>query len=129
MQDPFDATKTPPPVEDLGGVQLGRFRVESKIGSGGMGQVYCAQDTTLKRRVAIKRMSPDLQATRAGTDRFLREAQRASALNHPNIASIYDVFEEKGEVFLVMEFVEGTTLRQYLASHKLTLQEFLSIGI
>ena len=129
MQEPFDATKTPPSVEDLGGVLLGRFRVESKIGSGGMGQVYCAQDTTLKRRVAIKRMSPDLQATRAGTERFLREAQRASALNHQNIAAIYDVFEEKGEVFLVMEFVEGTTLRQYLGSHKLTLQEFLSIGI
>jgi eukaryotic-like serine/threonine-protein kinase len=129
MQDPFDATKTPPPLDDLGGAQLGRFRVESRIGSGGMGQVYRAQDMTLKRAVAIKRMAPQLQETRLGTERFLKEAQRASALNHPNIAAIYDVFEEKGEVYLVMEFIEGTTLRQYVASHKLTLPEFLAIAI
>ena len=75
-----------------------------------MGQVYRAQDMTLKRTVAIKRMAPQLQATRLGTERFLKEeAQRASALNHPNIAAIYDVFEEKGEVYLVMEFIEGAT--------------------
>jgi serine/threonine-protein kinase len=94
-----------------------------------MGQVYRAQDTILKRTVAIKRMAPQLQQTRVATDRFLKEAQRASALNHPNIAAIYDVFEENGEVYLVMEYIEGTTLRQYLASHKLTLPEFLAIAI
>jgi tetratricopeptide (TPR) repeat protein/tRNA A-37 threonylcarbamoyl transferase component Bud32 len=129
MQDPLDATKTPLHVDFLGGAHLGRFRVVSKIGSGGMGQVYRAHDTTLKRTVAIKRMAPQLQQGRLGTDRFLKEAQRASALNHPNIAAIYDVFEENGEVYLVMEFIEGTTLRQYVGTHKLTLPEFLAIAV
>jgi len=129
MQDPQDATKTPPPVDDLSGLQLGRFRVEARIGSGGMGQVYGAQDSVLKRLVAIKRMAPQLNESQVGRERFLKEAQRVSALNHPNIAAIYDVFEENGEVFLVMEFVQGTTIRQYLASHKFTPAEFLSIAI
>src|SRR5260370_13255870 len=76
-----------------------------------MGQVYRAEDTKLKRVVAIKRMAPRLQQDDRDRRRFLREAQQASALNHPNIAAIYDVIEEQGEIFLIMEYVEGTPLR------------------
>src|SRR5512142_1906135 len=106
MNDHQDALKTPPSsgLDDLVGRTLGRFRVEDRIGSGGMGFVYRAQDTVLKRTVAIKRVAPHLHFSQTGREKFLREAQRSSALNHPNIAAIYDVLEQKGEAFLVMEY-------------------------
>lgn len=130
MNDRKDAIKTPPSaVDDLVGRTLGRFRVESRIGSGGMGFVYKAQDTVLKRTVAIKRLAPQLHLNQTSREKFLREAQRSSALNHPNIAAIYDVLEEKGEAFLVMEYIEGETLRRHPAFHKFTTPEFLGIAI
>jgi eukaryotic-like serine/threonine-protein kinase len=130
MNDRQDATKTPPSaLDDLIGKTLGRFRVEDRIGSGGMGSVYKAQDTVLKRTVAIKRLTHQLQVGEIGRERFLREAQRSSALNHPNIASIYDVIEQNTEYLLVMEYVEGKTLRQHLGSHKFTIPEFLRIAV
>lgn len=93
-----------------------------------MGQVYAAEDTTLKRRVAIKRMAPQPHSDPRDLKRFLKEAQRASALNHPNIAAIYDVLENEGEVLLVMEYVEGITLR-YRFAEAITFEEFLDIAI
>src|SRR6266496_6501175 len=102
----------------LTGTVAGRFVIQKLLGVGGMGQVYEAQDTKLKRIVAIKRMAPTLQQDERDRRRFLREAQQASALNHPNIAGIYDVIEEEGEVFLIMEYVEGTPLRSVLQAHK-----------
>src|SRR5262249_25946852 len=97
---------------------------------GGMGQVYQAQDTKLKRIVAIKRMAPKLQQDERDRRRFLREAQQASALNHPNIAAIYDVIEENDDVLLVMEYVEGTPLRSVLQGKKgLSTDEFYNIGV
>jgi serine/threonine-protein kinase len=93
-----------------------------------MGEVYRAIDTRLKRTVAIKRMSVRGTLTAEDHTLFLREGQRASSLQHPNIASIYDVFEEEGEVFLVMEFVEGTTLRSRIGT-PMPLEEFLDIAI
>jgi serine/threonine-protein kinase len=129
MNDRQDAIKTPPSALDgLVGKTLGRFRIEDRIGSGGMGHVYRAQDTVLKRTVAIKRLAPKFHVDEIGRERFLREAQRSSALNHPNIAAIYDVLQQNGEVFLVMEYIEGKTLRQYLSSHKFTIGEFLPIA-
>src|SRR5574338_1535275 len=108
MNDHQDALKTPPSaLDDLVGKTLGRFRVEDRIGSGGMGFVYRATDTVLRRTVAIKRLAPQTHVGEIGRERFLREAQRSSALNHPNIASIYDVMEQNNEDFLVMEYVEG----------------------
>jgi serine/threonine protein kinase len=98
--------------KDLPTTVVGRFVLGQRLGSGGMGQVYAAQDTLVTRRVAIKRMAPDLQFDEADRARFLKEAQRASILNHPNIAAIYDVLEEKGEILLVMEYIEGITLRR-----------------
>jgi serine/threonine protein kinase/tetratricopeptide (TPR) repeat protein len=112
-------TSTPSPrANTLTGTVAGRFAIVRLLGVGGMGQVYQAQDTKLKRVVAIKRMAPKLQQDEHDRRRFLREAQQASALNHPNVAGIYDVIEEEGEVFLIMEYVEGTPLRAVLQARK-----------
>src|SRR6202167_4631901 len=113
--------KTPPAApadaaaDALTGTTVGRFAIVKRLGAGGMGQVYGAEDTTLKRFVAIKRMAPQPNSTAADRKRLLKEAQRASALNHPNVGGIYDVLEHGGELWLVMEYVEGETLRHRLA--------------
>jgi tetratricopeptide (TPR) repeat protein/predicted Ser/Thr protein kinase len=98
--------------EDLTGAVVGRFVIRSRLGGGGMGEVYRAEDTALKRLVALKRLAPRLRADLQYRRRFLKEAERASSLTHKNIAGIYDIFEAQGEPFLVMEYVEGTTLRE-----------------
>src|SRR5262249_10437661 len=114
---------------DLIGRAVGRFAVRSRIGRGGMGEVYLAEDTKLKRQVALKRMSPRLQTDAESRRRFLHEAERVSALsNHPNVAALYDVLEDSGETFLVMEYVEGTSLRQRM-NRPLETDEFVSIAI
>ncbi len=114
----------------LTGTVAGRFVILKLLGAGGMGQVYQAQDTKLKRVVAIKRMAPRLQQDEHDRRRFLREAQQASALNHPNIASIYDVIEEQGEILLIMEYVEGTPLRAKLRAHQdFSADEFFKVAI
>src|SRR5262249_34315446 len=124
-------TPTPSPrAITLTGTVAGRFVIARLLGAGGMGQVYQAQDTKLKRIVAIKRMAPKLQQDERDRRRFLREAQQASPLNHPNIAAIYDVIEENDDVLLVMEYVEGTPLRSVLQGKKgLSTDEFYNIGV
>ena len=102
----------------LSGTIAGRFVILKLLGAGGMGQVYQAEDTKLKCIVAIKRMAPRLQEIPSDRRRFLREAQQASALNHSNVAGIYDVIEEGGEIFLIMEFVGGTPLRSVMQGPK-----------
>src|SRR6266851_5436043 len=128
MTDPQDALKTPLTVNDLTSSVVGRFALRGLLGAGGMGQVYRAEDTTLKRVVAIKRMAPQWQFDERDRQRFLKEAQRASALNHPNIAAIYDVMEDKGQILLVMEYIEGVTLRQRM-KEPISIEEFLDIAI
>ena len=108
------------------GVLAGRFHIEARLGAGGMGEVYRARDTTLRRLVAIKRTQH--AASETDRKRFLHEGQRASALNHPGIAAIYDVFTEGGEVYLVMEYVEGETLRARL-ERPISDSEFRRIAI
>jgi serine/threonine protein kinase/tetratricopeptide (TPR) repeat protein len=128
MQEP-PLGETRSDAGELTGTVAGRFAIVKMLGAGGMGQVYQAQDTKLKRVVAIKRMAPRLQQNEDDRRRFLREAQQASALNHPNIASIYDVIEENGEIFLVMEYVEGTPLRAFLQARKdFSPDEFFKIA-
>ncbi|HLY60421.1 MAG TPA: protein kinase [Terriglobia bacterium] len=100
--------------ESLTGTTVGRFAIGARLGAGGIGEVYRAEDTKLKRSVAIKRLSPKLRADERYRRRFLKEAIQASSLNHPNIAGLYDVLEDGGEILLVMELVEGATLRQRL---------------
>jgi serine/threonine protein kinase/tetratricopeptide (TPR) repeat protein len=109
------------------GTTVGRFVLGERLGAGGMGQVYIAQDTLLTRKVAIKRMAPELQFDAQDRARFLKEAQRASILNTPNIAAIYDVLEDKGEVLVVMEYIEGITLRKR-CERPVSIQEFVSIA-
>jgi tetratricopeptide (TPR) repeat protein/predicted Ser/Thr protein kinase len=130
-----DQIKTPPPATNadaaadaLTGTTVGRFAISRRLGAGGMGQVYGAEDTTLKRFVAIKRMAPQANSTAADRKRLLKEAQRASALNHPNVGGIYDVIEHAGELWLVMEYVEGETLRNRL-TRPISTDEFFAIAI
>src|SRR5258708_33356522 len=108
MQEPLSSSSGG--VAVLSGTVAGRFVIAKLLGAGGMGQVYQAQDVKLKRVVAIKRMAPRLQQDEGDRRRFLLEAQQASALNHPNIASIYDVIAEQGEILLNLEYVVGTPL-------------------
>jgi tetratricopeptide (TPR) repeat protein/tRNA A-37 threonylcarbamoyl transferase component Bud32 len=114
--------------EDLTGRTLGRFHVEHRLGEGGMGEVYLAQDTRLKRKVALKRIAPQFRAAPRLAERFRREVELASRLSHPNIAAVYDVFEYEGESFLVMEYVEGQTLRTRLHGDPIPIEEFLDIA-
>lgn len=128
MPDFSDQVRTPPVQYDLTGRTIGRFSIEARLGSGGMGEVYRALDTRLQRTVAIKRMSWRDGLTAADRAQFLREGQRASSLNHPNIAAIYDVIEENEDILLVMEFVDGTTLREHLGK-PMPLDRFFPIAL
>jgi eukaryotic-like serine/threonine-protein kinase len=128
MNEPQDSSESRPIVRELTGTISGRFTLRGLLGAGGMGQVYRAEDNTLKRVVAIKRMAPKLQFEERDRQRFLKEAQRASALNHPNIAAIYDVLEVQGEILLVMEYIEGVTLRMRMLQ-PITIAEFLDVAI
>ena len=110
------------------GTVAGRFAIENRVGTGGMGEVYRAQDTRLKCAVALKRLAPALRKDTLYRRRLMEEAQRSAQMrNEPRVAAVYDVLETPDECFLVMEYVEGETLRQRL-SKPIQLQEFLHIA-
>jgi serine/threonine protein kinase len=111
------------------GTRLGHYEIRSKIGEGGMGEVYLAEDLRLRRRVALKVLPPHLAADADRLHRFEREAFAASALNHPNILTIFEFGAEAQTHFLVAEFVEGLSLRQRLAGGPLPLPECLDMTI
>lgn len=90
---------------------LSHYRIISKIGAGGVGEVYLAQDTKLNRKVALKILPAELAANNDRMRRFVQEPQAAAALNHPNIAHIYEIGDDDGTNFIAMEFVDGLTLR------------------
>jgi len=118
----------PSPPRDLTGTTIGRFAIRTRLGGGGMGEVYRAEDTKLKRPVALKRVTPAHGNREHFRRRFLREAECASRINDRHIAGVYDVLEENGELYLVMEYVEGQTLRERICQ-PMTLGEFLEIAI
>ena len=115
-------------VPCLTGLTVSRFCIGERLGGGGMGEVYRARDTKLGRTVALKRMAPSLRDDPAARRRFLGEAVRTSRLNDSHIAALYDVLEQGRDILLVMEYVEGETLRQRLR-HSLTLEQFLEIAV
>ncbi len=127
------ATARSEPAEPSGefvGRRVGRFHIRSVVGAGGMGEVYLAEDTVLHREVAVKRLSPKLRSDADARRQILKEAQRASALSSPHIASVYDVVEDEDELLLVMEYVEGVSLRHKIrAANGMRLEEFLPIAI
>jgi serine/threonine protein kinase/Tol biopolymer transport system component len=111
------------------GTELGRYKIRSKIGAGGMGEVYLAQDITLDRNVALKVLPEDVASNRQRMQRFVQEAKAASALNHPNIITIHEIGTEPGAHFMATEFIEGENLRHHLRRTPLTLTEAIDIAI
>src|SRR6266540_1096245 len=104
---------------------ISHYRIVSKIGAGGMGVVYLAQDTKLDRIVALKILPADLALHRDRMERFVREAKSAAALSHPNIAQIFEIGEDHGAHFIAMEFVDGRTLRELIRGSEADLTKLL----
>jgi eukaryotic-like serine/threonine-protein kinase len=111
------------------GTKLGRYEIRSKIGAGGMGVVYLAQDTKLERKVAVKILHPDLAGNSERMNRFVQEAKAASALNHPNILTIHEIDHIDSTYFIATELIEGKTLREHLRRAPIKLDEVLDINI
>jgi serine/threonine-protein kinase len=107
------------------GTKLGRYEIRSKIGEGGMGEVYLAEDTRLHRKVALKILPSELAVNKDRMSRFEREATAAAALNHPNIAHIYEIGEHEGLHFIAMEFIDGQTLREVIHHEHADLPKLL----
>jgi eukaryotic-like serine/threonine-protein kinase len=108
---------------------FGNYRILSQIGSGGMGEVFLARDIKLERNVAIKLLPEEFAADVSRLNRFVQEAQAASALNHPNIITIYEIGEADGVTYIAAEYIEGQTLRERMAAGHLSFDEFISVAV
>jgi serine/threonine protein kinase len=100
---------------------ISHYRLEEELGRGGTGTVYKAYDTTLNRTVVLKLLAPDLVVDKEGRTRFLREAQLASALDHPNICTIYEIGEQDNQCFIAMQYIEGKTLTRVISGRPVSL--------
>src|SRR5712692_1530252 len=110
------------------GTKLGRYEIGSQLGAGGMGEVYLAQDTKLDRKVALKMLPADVASHQDRMRRFVQEAKAASALNHPNIITIYEIEQIDSVNFIATEFIDGETLRERLRDAPMKLGEVLDVA-